>query len=291
MKFVGGAWKILVGIKDALVLIVLIVFFGAIYGALTASPYRGSASEGALRLDLAGAIVEQPARQDPLAALRGGSVIRQYRLAEVVHALDAAATDRHIKAVALDLDIFTGGGQTALADVGAALDRGRRAGKRVVAYANGYSDDGYQLAAHADEVWLDPLGAVLIAGPGGTNLYARLLRRLGVAASVYRVGVSNRSSPTQNDMSRSAGSRQALADALWATGARRSASQAARPGRRLSPINPFLRPPAALGAGGAARQPGRPDRRPREFGSAWPNSPGAAATTRRAIRRVISAPV
>jgi protease-4 len=221
MKFVGGAWKILVGIKDALVLIVLIIFFGAIYGALTASPYRNSASEGALRLDLAGAIVEQPARRDPLAALRGGAVIRQYRLAEIVHALDAAATDRHIKAVALDLDIFTGGGQTALADVGAALDRVRRAGKRVVAYANGYSDDGYQLAAHADEVWLDPLGAVLIAGPGGTNLYyAGLLQRLGVTANVYRVGAFKSAVEpyTRNDMSPEARqASQALADALWAS--------------------------------------------------------------------------
>jgi protease-4 len=246
MKFVGKAWRILVGVKDALVLIVLIVFFGAIYGALTASPYRGSASEGALRLDLAGAIVEQPARRDPLAALRGGAVIRQYRLAEVVHALDTAATDSHVKAVALDLDIFTGGGQTALADVGAALDRVRRAGKRVVAYANGYSDDGYQLAAHADEVWLDPLGAVLIAGPGGTNLYyAGLLQRLGVTANVYRVGAFKSAVEpyTRNDMSPEArAASQALADALWASW--RQEVGAARPRAQVAAYvadpNPFI---------------------------------------------------
>ena len=127
--------------------------------------------------------------RSPFDLVGGSPVTRQYRVSEIVHALDAAAADDRIKAVALDLDIFTGGGQTAIADVGAALDRFRRAGKRVVAYATGYGDDGYQLAAHADEIWLDPLGAVLIAGPGGANLYyAGLLERLGVTANVYRVG-------------------------------------------------------------------------------------------------------
>ena len=41
-----------------------------------------------------------------------------------------------------------------------------RAGKPVVAYGVGYTDDSYQLASAASEIWLNPLGAVLIAGPG-----------------------------------------------------------------------------------------------------------------------------
>ncbi len=220
MKFAGKAWKLLVGIKDALVLLLMLMFFGGLYAALSASPYGDSAARGALRLDLAGAIVEQPAEQDPLALL-GGPLAREYRLSEVIHALDTAATDERIEAVALDLDIFTGGGQTALANVGEALDRVRRANKRVVAYATGYSDDSYQLAAHADEVWLDPMGAVLIAGPGGSNLYyAGLLERLGVTANVYRVGTFKSAVEpyTRNDMSPEARqASQALADALWGT--------------------------------------------------------------------------
>ena len=204
MKFVGKAWRLLVGVKDGLVLIFMLLFFGGLYLALSASPHKDSAARGALRLDLAGAIVEQPSQPDPFAALGGGSITREYRLAEIIHALDTAATDDRIRAVALDLDIFTGGGQTALADVGEALDRVRRANKRVVAYATGYSDDSYQLAAHADEIWLDPLGAVLIAGPGGSNLYyAGLLQRLGVTANVYRVGAFKSAVEpyTRNDMS------------------------------------------------------------------------------------------
>ena len=59
----------------------------------------------------------------------------------------------------------------------------------MVAYGVGYSDDGYQLASAASEIWLNPLGAVAIAGPGGSNLYFKgLLDKLGVTANVYRVG-------------------------------------------------------------------------------------------------------
>ena len=221
MKFAGKVWKLLVGIKDGLVLLFMLLFFGGLYAALSVSPYKDSAREGALHLNLAGAIVEQPAETGPLDTLGGGSITREFRLSEVIHALDTAAEDDRIKAVALDLDIFTGGGQAALANVGEALDRIRRSGKRVVAYATGYSDDGYQLAAHADEIWLDPLGAVLITGPGGVNLYyAGLLERLGVTANVYRVGAFKSAVEpyTRSDMSPEARqASQALADALWET--------------------------------------------------------------------------
>lgn len=248
MGFVGKAWRLLVGIKDGLVLIFMMVFFGLLYAALSASPYKDSAREGALRLDLGGAIVEQPAARDPLAALGGSPVTREYRVAELVHALDTAASDPRIRAVALDLDIFVGGGQTAIADVGAALDRVRRGGKRVVAYATGYTDDSYQLAAHADEIWLDPLGAVVIAGPGGSNLYyAGLLERIGVTAHVYRVGAFKSAVEpyTRNDMSPEARQQsQALADALWETW--RNDVRGARPRARIADwvANPdaFLQP-------------------------------------------------
>ena len=38
MKFVRAIWKLLVGIKDALVLLLLILFCGGLYGVLSATP-------------------------------------------------------------------------------------------------------------------------------------------------------------------------------------------------------------------------------------------------------------
>jgi protease-4 len=186
MKFVRAIWKLLVGIKDALVLIFMLLFFGMIYAALSARP--APVEPGVLDLNLNGAVVEQPARLE-WSDVAGGSRIQQYRLRDLVGALDAARDDGRVKAVALDLDGFTGGGQVAIGDLVDAVRRVRAAGKPVIAYGVGYTDDSYQLASAASEIWLNPLGAVLIAGPGGSNLYIKgLLDKLGVTANVYRVG-------------------------------------------------------------------------------------------------------
>jgi protease IV len=186
MKFVRAIWKLLVGVKDALVLLLMLLFFGMIYAGLSARP--APVRDGVLDLSLKGSVVEQPARRD-WTEVAGGSRLQQYRLRDLVAALDQAKDDDRVKAVALDLDGFLGGGHTAMADLADSVRRVRAAGKPVVAYATGYTNDGYQLASAASEVWLNPLGAVAIAGPGGSNLYFKgLLDKLGVTANVYRVG-------------------------------------------------------------------------------------------------------
>ena len=189
MKLVRGAWKLLVGIKDALVLCAMLLFFGLLFAALSARPGGRAIGDGALLLTLDGTIVEQPAQVDPFAALSGRAGGREFRLRDVVRAIDAARDDARIKAVVLDLDQFGGGYPATLAEVGDALARVRASGKPVLAYAQGYTDAGYRLAANASEIWMDPLGFTLFAGPGGSNLYYKgLIDKLGVDVHVYRVG-------------------------------------------------------------------------------------------------------
>ncbi|MFD1107507.1 signal peptide peptidase SppA [Sphingobium olei] len=221
MAFVKGAWRILVAIKDGLVLLFLLLFFGALYAALSYSPKPAqSVSSGALLLDLDGTIVEQPAEVSATALLTGSSGdAKEYRLSDIVAALDAARNDAKVKAVVLNLDGFMGGGQVALARVGKALDAVRAAKKPVLAYATLYSDDSYQLAAHASEIWSDPLGGVALLGRGGSNLYYKgLIDKLGVNTHVYRVGTykSFVEPFIRTDQSPEAKqANQALADALW----------------------------------------------------------------------------
>lgn len=186
MKFVRALWKLLVGIKDALVLFLLILFFAGLYGALSARP--APIREGVLDLNLNGSVVEQPARRQ-WSDVAGSPRVQEYRLRDLVAALDKARDDSRVKAVALDLDGFSGGGATAIGDLADAVRRVRSAGKPVVAYGVGYTDASYALASAASEIWLNPLGAVLISGPGGSNLYYKgLLDKLGITANVYRVG-------------------------------------------------------------------------------------------------------
>ena len=190
MQFARAAWKFLVAIKDGMVLIAMLLFFGALYALLSSQPNSAAIRDGALLLDLNGVIVEEPAAptlEDFLSSTSDSP--REYRLRDVVHAIDASVDDDRVKAIVLDLGRFAGGGQTSLTDVGAALDRARKAGKPIYAFASFYSDDSYQLAAHASQVWLDPMGGIIFAGAGGNRLYYKgLIDRLGVTANIYRVG-------------------------------------------------------------------------------------------------------
>ena len=190
MSFAGKVWRLLVGIKDALALLFLLLFFMGLYAVLTARPSPGQVRGGALLLNLDGTVVEEASQPDPLQVLLSQEMpTREYQARDLVRAIDAAATDDRIRAVVLDLSRFLGGGQVHLAEIGAAMDRARAAKKPVLTFASAYVDDGMMLAAHASEVWVDPLGGAVVAGPGGDRLYyAGLLDRLKVNAHIFRVG-------------------------------------------------------------------------------------------------------
>src|SRR6188508_1780396 len=150
MKFVKAVWKLLVGIKDALVLTLMLLFFGFLYVGLSSRPEP--VKDGVLTLDLEGSVVEQPANAE-LSDLAGAAPTpAEYRLRDLISALDAARDDDRVKAVALDLGRFTGGGQVAMTDLADAVRAVRASGKPVIAYAVAYSDDSYLVASAASEV-------------------------------------------------------------------------------------------------------------------------------------------
>lgn len=190
MQFLKGAWRILVAIKDGLALLFLILFFGVLYAALSMGGNPAKVNEGALVIALDGMVSEQPAELDPLAALTSTTPpVQEIRQRDVIRALDLAVTDTRVKSVVFDLDKFMGGGQVSIGAIAERIDRVKKAGKPVYSFATAYTDDGYQLAAHATEIWMDPLGGAMITGPGGSQLYFKgLLDQLGIKAHIYRVG-------------------------------------------------------------------------------------------------------
>lgn len=110
-------------------------------------------------------------------------------LRELLDALDSAATDDRIEALVLDLGGLWGGGLPKLQEFAAAVDRFRASGKTVVAYSGGYSQEQYLIAAHADEVLMDPQGLVLMEGYGTWQLYYKdAIDKLAITWNVFRVG-------------------------------------------------------------------------------------------------------
>ena len=220
MQFLRISWKIIVALKDLLVLLLLFLFFALLFVVLNAAPNPGLVRDGALLLKLDGTISEQPAEIDPLTALTSSAApVAQIRQRDIVRALRLAEKDKRIKAIVLDMDRFMGGGQASLSAIGDSLDAAKKAGKPVYTFATAYTDDSYQLAAHATQIWMDPLGGTILTGPGGSQPYFKgLLDRLGVKANVYRVGTFKSAVEpfTRNDQSPEAEAAiKAVYDEMW----------------------------------------------------------------------------
>ncbi|WP_210766526.1 hypothetical protein [Caenibius tardaugens] len=112
MSFAGKVWRLLVGVKDALALLFLLLFFIGLYAVLTTRPSPGQVRGGALLLELDGTVVEEASQTDPLQVLLSQEMpTREYQARDLVRAIDNAATDDRIRAVVLDLSRFLGGGR------------------------------------------------------------------------------------------------------------------------------------------------------------------------------------
>ncbi|MEN9418787.1 MAG: signal peptide peptidase SppA [Pseudomonadota bacterium] len=218
----GGLWWALDGTRRIVLnLLFLAVIVAIVVAALSGGPKR-LPERTVLVLDIKGPIVEQTPGGTRDAALRrlSGEEDTQTRLRDVVGALDWAARDAAIERVLLVLDDFAGAGLPTLREVATAIERVKAAGKQVVAWGSSYDQRQYYLAAHANEVYLHPMGGVMVEGYGRLrNYYRDALDRLGVSANVVRVGrYKNAAEPYfANAPSKETLESEAyLYDALWA---------------------------------------------------------------------------
>jgi len=204
-KLLHWIWLGLDGLRKILHLLLLLLIFGVI-GSLFSRPIPFVPDRAALIIAPQGPLVEQ-FKGDPLEraiadVLRQGPV--ETRLRDVVDAINAARKDDRISSLYLDLGGLDGGGTAKLQDVAAAIDAFRKAGKPVIAFGEYYDQPQYYLAAHADEIFLDPQGMALIDGFANYGLFVKdALDKLSIDWNVFRVGQYKSAVEmfTRNDMS------------------------------------------------------------------------------------------
>jgi len=205
-SLLAAIWRFLDGLRRFLHLVVLLVIFGFVVGALR--PTLPSVPDKvALVIEPQGQLVEQLSG-DPLErALEQarGQGHAETLLWDLVDCIRAGAKDQRVQVLALDLDNLEGAdGQPTLEELARAIRAFRASGKKVVAYGTSYLRDQYYLAAQADEIYLDPLGWVLIDGYGRYRMFLKdVLDKLDVDINVFRVGAykSAVETYTRNNMS------------------------------------------------------------------------------------------
>ncbi len=201
-------------------LLLLSAFFLILLAGLAPKVYQ--VPDGvALVLAPAGALVEQ-IEGDPLdraleEATGGASVQTQMR--DLVTAIKRAKDDSRIEAMVLDLDGMGGAGLSKLQELGQVIDEFKTSGKPVVAMASAYGKESYYLAAHADDVYMHPMGMVILDGYARYRMfYKDALDKLSIDWNVFRAGAyKSYAEPfMRNDMSDEdrASSKEWL-DGLW----------------------------------------------------------------------------
>lgn len=189
-SFLGWLLRGLDGLRRVLHLLLLLAIFGFVVGVLRTSIPR-LPDKAALVIHPEGEIVEQRAG-DPLqravAEVRGiGN--DETLLRDLVDVIEAAKGDERIQALVLDFDTMSGAGQPTLDEFARAVTDFRQSGKKVIARGTGFTRDTYYVAAHADEIYVDPLGFVLLEGYDRYRMYFKeAFDKLGIDVNVFRVG-------------------------------------------------------------------------------------------------------
>ncbi|MGI9248332.1 MAG: signal peptide peptidase SppA, partial [Woeseiaceae bacterium] len=190
VRLISSLWRGVNGLRKVLHLLLLLFVFLVFFGALSGTPAR-LPQQAALLVKPSGALVEQLAGDpfDRALAELVGDTQAQTLVQDIVDALEFARTDDRITAVHLELSGMTSGGLNKLKRIGAALDSFRESGKPVIASADFYAQQGYYLAAHADELYMHPEGIVFLQGYGAyRTFYKDAIDLLRIDWNVFRVG-------------------------------------------------------------------------------------------------------
>jgi protease-4 len=186
----GFLWRALDSLRKVLHLFVLLIIFSVLIVVM--SPRIPMVPQSAaLVVAPQGALVEQ-LTGDPFeraVAEAAGQGSPETLVRDVVDAIEAAKKDDRIKLMVLDLGNMAGGGIAKMQEVAAAIQDFRKAGKRVIALGEGYDQSQYYLAAHADEIYLDPQGIVLIEGFGYFRTFLKgFVDKFEIDVNIFRAG-------------------------------------------------------------------------------------------------------
>jgi protease-4 len=222
VRVLSGIWSGVDSFRKVLHLLLLLfvfaIFVGALSGTTPMLPDRA-----ALTIKPVGVIVEE-LEGDPfdraIAELLDEAQ-PQTVLQDIVDALDYAKGDERIAAVHIELSSLGAAGLPKLQRIARAIEDFQESGKPVIASADFMTQQGYFIAAHADEVYLHPQGGVLLQGYGRFRSYfSDAIEKLKLDWNIFKVGTYKSAVEPFERMDMSEADREAslnLIDQLWGT--------------------------------------------------------------------------
>lgn len=163
----------------------------------SASTTQAVEKNSVLVLKLNGSIDEQGT--DNTIGKLTGNYIPSTGLNDILSAIKKAKDEENIKGIYIDAGVLSTDYAT-LQEIRSALEDFRKSGKKIIAYADTYSQGSYYLASVADKIYLNPIGMVDWHGIGAQPVfYKDMLAKFGVKFQVVKVGTFKSATETYTE--------------------------------------------------------------------------------------------
>lgn len=194
-RIVSGIWALFTLTRSVVLnSIFILLFVGFLIAIFSDAEKVIVPNKSALVLNLQGDLVEQKREVNPMDALLMEAFDEkednpEVLLANLLDVIAKAQNDDRVQLLVLQLSGLKSAGLSKLQDVGAALIKFKTSGKKIIALGDGFSQDQYYLASHADDIWMNPQGFMLLDGYSRHSLYFKsALEKLSINSHIFRVG-------------------------------------------------------------------------------------------------------
>lgn len=191
MKFLGNVLAVIVGLFIFSILSVLVTF-GIIAMIAASGEKEVTIKENSiLHLNLNGrSLVERTSENEMDLSFLGNPFGREFKagLVNLKKAIGEAKTNDNIKGIYLNTGLIMAR-QANLLELREVLEDFKTSGKFIVAYDEAYTEGGYYLASVADELYLNPMGAIDFNGFSSEVIFLKgFFEKVGIKPEVFRVG-------------------------------------------------------------------------------------------------------
>ena len=190
-RILRGIWNTIDTSRRVVINLLFVVIVVAVIAAMFSDDTPEVAETTALVIAPEGQLVEQLTAKslEQLMDEARGTAEPETLLKDVIDAIEAARDDDRVEVLVLNLSSFGGARLTKLQDVAEAITAFKESGKKVIAVSDEYEQDAYYLAAHADEIIMHQMGAVILQGFGRYRMYYKEgIDKLGLDVHIFKVG-------------------------------------------------------------------------------------------------------
>ena len=190
-RFFSGLWNAITRIRLALSNILFLLFLALIYFVYLGGGTEAPPEKAALLLNLAGTVVDQKSKVEPLQALLGEPrpEAHEVLLRDVIEAIEYARDDPAVNSLVMELDNLGYVGISKTQEIATAMESFKAAGKPVVAVGDYFTQDQFLLASYADSIIINPFGGVGLEGFASyRNYFRETLEKLSVNMHVFHAG-------------------------------------------------------------------------------------------------------